>query len=362
MSTDAQISSCGTYEISVIVDNVVENNDISVEICGKHLVPIQNTKETRLLKQSAGLGRHRIFGFYRIDSPTTISGKILSQNVTICCLYIDALPTLLKPGLALLIRCKNEEKTIRQCIECVVDLVDELIYVDNNSTDESLQIVRNIAKTRKNIVIAEYPLSVPRIGAEQEAATRECLGLAKTGNEYLLRTPHNYFDNAYFGNTLAMFYNFTLRRASVYNVMLWDADMIVQRDNFIEMISKNDLQMRSDQFSLWSTGQTVFVDSAYENFWLKTQSFYDQNRAFSKLHNFCFCDTKNWEGHSPGYMRNSRNLRFEKPVFFELRPLDKVLNRAVIDGRDVEDHQICEKLAANSTAQNVTLLTKNLLK
>ena len=39
---------------------------------------------------------------------------------------------ILQNGLSLLIRAKNEEENIISCIESVVDLVDEIIFVNNN--------------------------------------------------------------------------------------------------------------------------------------------------------------------------------------------------------------------------------------
>ena len=49
----------------------------------------------------------------------------------------------LTKGISLIIRAKNEENNIKDCIESVVDLVDEIIFVDNASTDDTYNLVSN---------------------------------------------------------------------------------------------------------------------------------------------------------------------------------------------------------------------------
>ena len=50
-------------------------------------------------------------------------------------------------NLSIIIRCKNEERWIGHTIQSCLDYIDspEIIIIDNNSTDESLQIVRSFA-------------------------------------------------------------------------------------------------------------------------------------------------------------------------------------------------------------------------
>ena len=44
-------------------------------------------------------------------------------------------------GISLIIRAKNEEINIKCCIESVIDLVDEIIFVDNNSNDNTFNLI-----------------------------------------------------------------------------------------------------------------------------------------------------------------------------------------------------------------------------
>ena len=38
---------------------------------------------------------------------------------------------------------KNEEDVIARCLDCVKDIVDEIIIVDTGSTDKTKEIVKN---------------------------------------------------------------------------------------------------------------------------------------------------------------------------------------------------------------------------
>lgn len=48
----------------------------------------------------------------------------------------------MKPTISAVIAVKNEEKNIKGCLENIKDLVDEIIIVDDNSTDKTLEIAK----------------------------------------------------------------------------------------------------------------------------------------------------------------------------------------------------------------------------
>ena len=43
---------------------------------------------------------------------------------------------------------KNEEKTLKKCLESVKDIVDEIIIVDTGSKDKTKEIARKYTKKR----------------------------------------------------------------------------------------------------------------------------------------------------------------------------------------------------------------------
>lgn len=113
---------------------------------------------------------------------------------------------LLRNGISALLRIKNEEKKIELCLNSIYEIFDEIIFVNNGSTDRTLKIVQEFKrlKDQKNkIKMFDYPFEISRCGAENERT-----------DEYSV-------------HSLSYFYNFTLSRASYEWVCKWDGDMIL---------------------------------------------------------------------------------------------------------------------------------------
>lgn len=64
--------------------------------------------------------------------------------------------TELKYKISANIVCKNEKFWLKESILSIVNIVDEIIYVDDNSTDGSLEIAKNLSGEYNNIKIFEY--------------------------------------------------------------------------------------------------------------------------------------------------------------------------------------------------------------
>lgn len=78
--------------------------------------------------------------------------------------------------------CKNEKYWIRESIESIVELVDDIIYVDDQSTDGSLDIVKELCLKYKNIKIFEYQShNLTELGDLKNFA------ISKSKNEFVLR-------------------------------------------------------------------------------------------------------------------------------------------------------------------------------
>ena len=50
-----------------------------------------------------------------------------------------------KPGISMCVSCKNSEKTLKACITSFMDFADEIIIVDNKSSDKSIKIAEELA-------------------------------------------------------------------------------------------------------------------------------------------------------------------------------------------------------------------------
>lgn len=62
-----------------------------------------------------------------------------------------------REGLSAIIKVKNEEEWIRLSISSILDIVDEVIVVDNGSTDNTREIVTNIADKEDKVNLVFYP-------------------------------------------------------------------------------------------------------------------------------------------------------------------------------------------------------------
>lgn len=78
--------------------------------------------------------------------------------------------------------CKNEQYWIKESILSIVNLVDDIIYVDDNSTDSSLEIVKELSKKYNNIKIFTYEEhQLKNLGDLKNFA------LSKSKNEFVIR-------------------------------------------------------------------------------------------------------------------------------------------------------------------------------
>jgi hypothetical protein len=106
-----------------------------------------------------------------------------------------------------MLRVRDEEEFLHAAVSSIADLVDEIVLVDNQSTDRTPEIVRQLASEHSDkVAVHAYPHPVARVGAEQAAAAR---GRREAGVR-----------------TLAEYYNWCLARCREPFVLKWDGDMI----------------------------------------------------------------------------------------------------------------------------------------
>lgn len=276
-------------------------------------------------------------------------GNVIVDNIDQILADMDK-KTVLEPGLSFVIRAKNEELSVAQCIQSIVDIADEIIFVDNNSADKTLEIALLLADKHPNLYVYRYNIDVPRAGTEHENAV-----------------------NKNMANTLATYYNWCLSKVTKFNVIKWDCDFIPLKENLVKMIDKYSLKDRDDYFSVWFTGKTLFHGQ-----YLRENDYYDEYRIFSKKNGFKWenyrgCETAAYyvwncpKCYINGFVDKFSDVQHKNfdsykkcspPVFFEVKTradLKDITN--ILDKRDVQDNKILEKtieITAFDVLRNIT--------
>ena len=110
--------------------------------------------------------------------------------------------------ISVMLRVRNEEEYLLASVGSIIDSVDEVVLIDNLSTDATPAIIRSLRRKYPTKVKAhDYPSPIRRVG-------RENWGLA-THRRYR-RSPH----------LASNFYNWCLHRCSGPYILKWDGDMV----------------------------------------------------------------------------------------------------------------------------------------
>lgn len=205
----------------------------------------------------------------------------------------------LRNGLSAIIRAKNKEENIERCIRTIAPLVDEVIFVDNKSSDSTWSIANELQNSIFSLKTYSYPITIPRAGIEH------C--------EHIINDSTN---------TLATYYNWCLSKVTRNNFMKWDADYIALTDNFREMTNHYGLRTRGDNICVWYSGLELYTDGA--RYWIDTESKHCEFRVFSKKHGAHWVDLPPWEEMEQTYFYKSCKNYYRKPVYLELFKLDEV--------------------------------------
>lgn len=269
-----------------------------------------------------------------VEEKTSYIGYKMVNNIDDVIIDIENSKDIeLNPGYSFLIRAKNEELLVEMCLESIVDIADEIIFVDNNSNDSTLEKAQKLANKYNNIFIYRYNIDVPRAGIMHEKAVA-------SGSL----------------NTLATYYNWCLSKVTRYNVIKWDCDFISIKENLVKMINRYDLKTRDDKFGIWFTGKTLFFGK-----YIREYDYYDEFRVFSKKHNFKWenykgCETAAYyvwsldKAYINGFNDTFSDIRLKDlneykkqspPLFYEIKTKNDIKSPTdILDSRDENDNKI----------------------
>ncbi|MFM9847915.1 MAG: glycosyltransferase [Hyphomicrobiaceae bacterium] len=139
-----------------------------------------------------------------------------------------------------MLRVKNEIEFLERSIKSVVDSVDELVVVDNLSTDGSADVIANLSKLHPDKIRAyNYPHEMARYGEEMEK-------LAAMPNG--MKSP----------SFLPNFYNWCADKCTCPYILKWDGDTIATK----ALAPTLDRFRHSNKQALWHTGVNLHADRA----------------------------------------------------------------------------------------------------
>ena len=197
----------------------------------------------------------------------------------------------LNPGFSFIIRAKNEQLNVSNCLESLKPILtlfenSEIIFVDNNSSDDTYEIASGILSKFKNAKVLKYNIEVPKCGKDHVLQTKI--------NKHL---------------SLGTYYRWCYSFASKYNVIKWDCDFLCNMQELIFMINKYNLSEMDNDISVWFSGNQIFLsDIILQD--IESYFLYNEPRIHSKLRGFEYEDSPDlmWETPYTKYLiHNEKN-------------------------------------------------------
>ena len=200
-----------------------------------------------------------------------------------------------KKGVSAMLRVKNEERKILYCLGSLTHVFDEVVLIDNGSTDSTLELVRRFKKDRdpqERISLFSYPFAVARCGKEHRGTPEDSV------------------------HSLVYYYNWCLSKCRHSYVFKIDADMIVLPEG------TRRLRALFDRLSpLVPTVVEPPVQTIYRgprgNWLLSTEEVSFEPRLFPNTSAIRYSKGKHWE-----VLRSvitTRKSRWTEILFYELK-------------------------------------------
>jgi glycosyltransferase involved in cell wall biosynthesis len=149
------------------------------------------------------------------------------------------------PGVSALLRVKNEEEKISYCIKSIYDCFDEIVFVDNNSTDRTLDVILSFKRHEDHqdkIKIYFFPFNQARFGPEHNDTPEDSV------------------------HSFTYYSNWSLSKCSFSWVCKWDGDMVLKRDGR-EAFRKFLQEIQRGKKMCWTVyGQTIYRDVCGNHF------------------------------------------------------------------------------------------------
>ena len=233
--------------------------------------------ESRLLKEIS-LPERNQYSFIHNSKALEIHLKSISKRLLFLEERCKASPP--RDGLSAMIRIKNEEDNIYNVLVSIRDHFDEIVVIDNNSTDNTLSEIEramtNHPSLNNKLKIRHYKYEIARCGIDNFKEPQN--------------SPHS----------LASFYNYCLKQCSFSKVCKWDGDMLLPKsmeEAFAKFISKLKTTLpSSDESTVFGVmkGMTVYK-GGNGKFYRRHSVFEKEARIFDNSPGVFFIKEILWE-------------------------------------------------------------------
>lgn len=197
----------------------------------------------------------------------------------------------LPKGISAVMRVKNEEVYLEAAIQSALRLADEVVCVDNGSTDNTLSIAQSLAKEDSRVSVFQYPF--------------DCFD---SGPEHSSHPSNSVRSRSYF-------YNWCMAKANFSHVWKWDGDQILAAAICLEqkkVILSNDIT-HGCGIDLYSISPMV---ATKEPFTSNEPHFFRNSRGF---HYFMGTPCEFFSYPRINAFRKCRITNLKEPYFFHLK-------------------------------------------
>ncbi len=178
-----------------------------------------------------------------------------------------------RKGVSALLRARNEEQKIGHCLRSIIDLFDEVVFVDNGSEDGTLAIVKRIKETEDQgdrVKVYDYPFKLARFGPEHDG------------------TPEDSVHSAVY------YSNWGISHCSFAYVCKWDGDMVLKKEAR-QPLKERLRQLHDNPPRCWTLpGQTIYRDLK-RDYYLAKGEINKEIMLFPNGFNPRFFKDKHWE-------------------------------------------------------------------
>lgn len=205
-------------------------------------------------------------------------------------------------GTSIMLRVKNEELNIQDCLTSILPVADEIVIIDNNSQDQTLKIVEQFKaenQSKVDISIYSYPFNIARCGAEHRDTDANSL------------------------HSLVYYYNWCLSKCRFSNILKWDADMrLINEENNIHRFKRFLTTFaKPNRVRAGETRSRAAYYHPEKGYWRSKNQYFSEIRLFSNSPKVFFVKDKYWEKIDLGKVQEL--VHFRKPISYEVKHVNE---------------------------------------